>query len=99
MDCLALFLHRLTILVVSCQSLFTHPRPQSPSLFLNRYKLSRVAVVTRMMFNQQHNIAWNQALLRGKMVKNGGKQDKNSASEASRTVVWGGGKGGVLAPP
>ena len=33
------------------------------------------------------------------MVKNGGKRHKNSASEASRAVDWGGGKGGVLAPP
>lgn len=77
MDCLAFFLHRLTILVFSwwlCQSLFTHSRPQSPSFFLVRYKLNRVAVGTRMLFSQQHNIAWNQALLRG---KNGKKRKGN----------------------
>ena len=48
---------RLFLVVVSVVvQPFWSPEPVD---FLVRYKLSRVAVGTRMLFTQQHNIAWN----------------------------------------
>ena len=47
-----LFLVFVTVVVQP----FWSPEPVD---FLVRYKLSRVAVGTRMLFTQQHNIAWN----------------------------------------
>ena len=43
-------------------------------------------------------LTWDQAPQGGKKAKKRGQIEKISASEASRAVAWGGGKGAALSP-